>query len=381
MKKVLIVSHSCVIPVNRQKAAELAKQPDIEVTLVVPTLWQERQMRKRYLATSGPNGGYKLTSIKAFLNWHGALYFYDPWRLLKEALRYKPDILQLDEEPYSLVAFQGFLLSKMTKSKLVVFSYQDIYKRYPPPFSWIEELVLKHADYAIAGNDEVRDVLVRKGFRKRLKVIPHGFDPLMYYRDEKVSLSMRHGLGLHSFTIGYVGRVVEEKGVHILLQACAKLRHDYAVLIVGNGPFRPYLASLAGKLRMSDKVLLRDSVLHDEVPHYINCMDVLVLPSLTTASWKEQLGRVLIEAMACEIPVIGSDSGNIPNVIGDAGLIFKEGDPEDLAKKLDLLITDPGYRRKLAQKGKERALQIFTWEKIAKDTLGVYEELFWGAGL
>jgi glycosyltransferase involved in cell wall biosynthesis len=104
-------------------------------------------------------------------------------------------------------------------------------------------------------------------------------------------------------------------------------------------------------------------------------MDCLVLPSRTTKKWKEQFGRVLIEAMACEVPVIGSDSGEIPNVIGESGLIFKEGDVDDLASKLKLLITNMDLRVELAGKGRQRVLKHFTQEKVAKETYKIYQKM------
>jgi glycosyltransferase involved in cell wall biosynthesis len=104
-------------------------------------------------------------------------------------------------------------------------------------------------------------------------------------------------------------------------------------------------------------------------------MDCLVLPSRTTRKWKEQFGRVLIEAMACEVPVIGSDSGEIPNVIGDSGLVFKEGDVGDLSSKLEVLINNKDVRVELARKGRQRVLNNFTQEKAAEETYKIYQKM------
>jgi glycosyltransferase involved in cell wall biosynthesis len=104
-------------------------------------------------------------------------------------------------------------------------------------------------------------------------------------------------------------------------------------------------------------------------------MDCLVLPSRTTKKWKEQFGRVLIEAMACEVPVIGSDSGEIPNVIGESGLVFREGDADDLYSKLEVLINNKDVGVKLAEKGRQRVLNNFTQEKVAKETYKIYQKI------
>ncbi len=113
----------------------------------------------------------------------------------------------------------------------------------------------------------------------------------------------------------------------------------------------------------------------------MNCFDCLVLPSLTRRNWKEQFGRVLIEAMACEVPVIGSSSGEIPRVIADAGMVFQEGDISDLAKRIEMLLCDKELRASLGRKGRERVLARYTQKKVALDTYGIYEDLMSKQGL
>ncbi|MFZ4664511.1 MAG: glycosyltransferase, partial [Caldilineaceae bacterium] len=92
-------------------------------------------------------------------------------------------------------------------------------------------------------------------------------------------------------------------------------------------------------------------------------------------NWKEQFGRVLVEAMTCGVPVIGSDSGEIPHVIGDAGVIFPEGDVRALTQKLQQLLAQPVERRHLGAAGRQRVLQQFTMQQIAAQTVQVYEKL------
>ena len=112
-----------------------------------------------------------------------------------------------------------------------------------------------------------------------------------------------------------------------------------------------------------------------DVPAYLAAMDVLALPSLTTPNWKEQFGRVLIEAMACEVPALGSDSGEIPHVIGDGGVVFHEGDVAELRARLAELQNSPELRRQLATNGRQRVLDHYTQAKVAEATAQVYREL------
>jgi glycosyltransferase involved in cell wall biosynthesis len=142
--------------------------------------------------------------------------------------------------------------------------------------------------------------------------------------------------------------------------------------VVGSGEYRDEMLSIASRLGISEKMIFIDAVPAEDVPKYMNCMDILVLPSITTPGWVEFFGRVLVEAMVCHVPVIGSSSGEIPNVIDDAGLIFREGDAEDLKDKLIMLVKDPDLRCSLTRKGFARASSLFTWESIAEDTYEIY---------
>ncbi|MBZ0275063.1 MAG: glycosyltransferase family 4 protein, partial [Anaerolineae bacterium] len=104
-------------------------------------------------------------------------------------------------------------------------------------------------------------------------------------------------------------------------------------------------------------------------------LDALALPSLTRPNWKEQFGRVLVEAMASGVPVIGSSSGAIPDVIGDGGLIAPEGDVTALADGLRRLQTDVALRVSLAEKGRARVLAHYTHQQVAAATVDVYREM------
>jgi glycosyltransferase involved in cell wall biosynthesis len=105
----------------------------------------------------------------------------------------------------------------------------------------------------------------------------------------------------------------------------------------------------------------------------------VVLPSCTTRVWKEQFGRILVEAMACKVPVVGSDSGAIPEVVGNAGLIFPEGDVAMLAECLQRLKESPELRHELAERGYVRATTLYSQEHIGRLSVNFYKEVL-GAG-
>jgi glycosyltransferase involved in cell wall biosynthesis len=126
---------------------------------------------------------------------------------------------------------------------------------------------------------------------------------------------------------------------------------------------------------IADKAEFHAHIDREKIPEFLSKMDILILPSLTTPQWKEQFGRVIIEAMAAKVPVIGSDSGEIPNVIGDAGLVFKEGSPLDLASKIMSLVSDEKFYMQCVKRGYERVKVNFTNDVIAGKINEFYKKL------
>jgi glycosyltransferase involved in cell wall biosynthesis len=123
-----------------------------------------------------------------------------------------------------------------------------------------------------------------------------------------------------------------------------------------------------------DRVRICTDVRHGEVPQYLNAMDVLVAPSQTTPQWREQFGRMLIEAFACGVPVVGSDSGEIPHVIGEAGIVVGERDEITWGHTLRDLLNSPARRKELAERGLARAPE-YAWPAIARQYLQFFSEL------
>jgi glycosyltransferase involved in cell wall biosynthesis len=365
--RVLMVSKALVTGVYQKKLEELAQLPDVELLTVVPPYWLEGRvgsvnLSKRYVE------GYDLVVEPMRFNGRHHVHFYPG--LWNQIRRFKPDIVHIDEEPYNLVTAHATMLARRVKARPIFFAFQNLYRRYPPPFNLLERYNYSRASAGIAGNQDAAEVLRQKGFQKQIAVIPQfGVDPQIYRPVPRTS-DWRH-----QPTVGYIGRVVPEKGLDTLIEAVAKVRSRPNVFIVGSGSHRPALQHLAERLGVRDRVQFRSAIPPENVPALLADFDALVLPSLTQNNWKEQFGRVLIEAMACEVPVIGSDSGEIPNVIGDAGLVFPEGNAEALATHITRLLDDPTFRRSLGTAGRKRVLEHFTQAKVAEQTYAVYTDV------
>jgi glycosyltransferase involved in cell wall biosynthesis len=363
--KVLMVSKACVVGSYQKKLEELAAFPDIDLTVVVPPYWKDE--RGTLSLERVHTEGYDLTVRQLALNGHFHLHFFPG--LGKLMCRIRPDILHIDEEPYNLSTWQAVRAARRVGARSAFFTWQNLRRRYPPPFSWMERYVLATVDYAIAGNQEAMQVWRAKNYRGPIRVIPQfGVDPVLYpYR------SPRH-LGREPLTIGYVGRLVEEKGVDSILRAAAQLEGEWCLRILGSGPRRASLQAQVETLGIESRVEFLSPIPSTDMPHFMHGLDVLVLPSRTRPHWKEQFGRVLVEAMACGVPIAGSESGEIPSVVGDAGLIFPENDADSLREALTRL-RDDELRTQLARSGRARAIAHYTQAHIAAETREVYLEM------
>lgn len=376
--KVVFISHACVSPAHQKKLRALADKGDIELFLIAPRWWSEGAGRVELKAKGDIN--FTVLALPTLFTGKQFIHFY--LSLAGHLKRIDPDIIHVEEEPNSASAFQAVWLKNRMKlrGKVILFTWQNMRQvwRFPDPrflfYPFFERYTLKNTDYIIAGNKEGEKILIERGFRRKIKVLPQfGVDPEEFKKMDVKDLKKK--LGLSSPVIGYLGRLVEAKGVRTLLKAAAGLKGDCQLLIIGDGPQKRVLMNIAAELGIKDRTLFIGSIGHKETPLYINCMDILALPSEHTPSWKEQFGRVLVEAMACEVPVVGSTCGEIPNVIGDGGVIFKEADEGELRKGLQRLISDKGLRMELGRKGRKRALGQYTTDLIAEETREAYRYL------
>jgi glycosyltransferase involved in cell wall biosynthesis len=371
--KIVAVNHDVILSADRGLYRTLRSIYNIEIFLVVPSLWQELFGPTRFEPERGSLPVFASKTIFAGRS-HRAIYL-SLGRILKQV---QPDCLWVNGEPESYLSYQAVLLRDRLspRSRVVFTSYRNIdygTVKFPYKFSHLnalcERLVLSRADHCIAHNETAKEIFRKKGF-EAITVIPPAVDTQLFRRT--VGEALMKELDLQGFVIGYFGRFVRQKGVDVLLKAVSKLDCECRVVLGGGGPAKAEWMKLARDLGLEKKIRWVNPLRHREVPPYLSALDVLVLPSRTGAYWKEQFGRILVEAMACEVPVIGSSSGEIPHVIGDAGLVFREGDEDELCSRLTKLNTNTERRLELIQKGLRRVREHFSIPVVAQQ----YEKLF-----
>ncbi len=380
--KVLLISHTCQSRREGQpRAHELARLPGIELQILVPEKfnhfgpWREAEtpLDADFGCHIKPAAWRWIGPAQNYLHWYPALP-----QILRE---FQPDIIDLWEEHWSLVSAQACWLRNrlVPHAKIVAETEQNLHKNLPPPFEALRSYVLKNADYCIGRSDEAVEVLKAKGFGGPALAVPNAVDAELFQpldrAASRMQLAQQEGWNLDGTLIGYIGRLVEEKGLLDLVEALPHTPNLVRALFTGEGPLKDALIQRAADLGMTERVLFLSQRPMSELPLVMNALDALVLPSRTTPRWKEQFGRVIIEAHACATPVIGSDSGAIPSVIDRGGLVFPEGDARALAEAINHISSNPQAARALGEIGRQQVEANYTWARVAQRLQEIYTSL------
>jgi glycosyltransferase involved in cell wall biosynthesis len=363
--RVLHIARYGIVPVER-RVMEMASDPGFAFRLVRP------------LRRSGPIDAHtvrdpaRLEHVRLVRIWRSP----DPHRGLYQTLAFgiraaSPDLIHAEEEPDSLAALQVAAARRLLAPRvpLILNTWQNVNRPKRPSVEWVLRHTLAAADAVVCGNQGAVTVLREMGYERPAPVIPALLlDPSIFRRQVVPRLDP-------AFSIGFVGRLVPEKGMDTLVRAVAAIGPPAVIFAVGSGPSQPSLRSLARQLGVSDAVRFLGPRDAHGVAEFLSGVDVVVVPSRSSPVWQEQFCRVAVEAMGCEAPVVGSDSGAIGEVLGDAGLLFPEDDAAALAEHLRQLRASPGLRADLARRGLERGLSAHSPACRAARTIGFYREL------
>jgi glycosyltransferase involved in cell wall biosynthesis/GT2 family glycosyltransferase len=364
--RVLRISHSGVVAAWRERERALRRR-GVDLELVSAQAWDEGGA----MVTLDPTDDSFVSGVRTWGH-HPSVFVFDPrplWRLLGREW----DVIDIHEEPGSLAVAEILLLRWMRRqdAPYLLYSAQNIPKRYPPPFRWTEAAALRRAAAVSVCNVAAGGIVRDKGLLGPAVTVPLGVDV------DRFS-PVGHPAPSGSLRLGYVGRLEDHKGVDVLVDAMAT-GPSWRLEIIGGGPAETALRDRVERLGLGDRVRFTGHVGADGLPAAYRSFDVLVVPSVDTDSWSEQFCRVAVEAMASGVPVVASRAGAIPEVVADAGLLVDQRDPAALAAALGSLADDADRWEELRRRGVARAAG-FSWEAVADTYRSLYRRVAAGPG-
>ncbi|MEO7189525.1 MAG: glycosyltransferase [Vicinamibacterales bacterium] len=376
-RRLLSIGHSYAVGMNRRLVHEMARigGQKWEVTAVAPSYFHGQGDLRPQRFESLPGETIRVEVVPTHFSQYVHVFSYS--QRLKQVLAQQWDCVHAWEEPY---IWAGGQIARWTSKRvpLVYRTAQNVAKWYPPPFNLIEKFDMERAAGWICSGELVAQTLGARHIyaRRPMRLVPLGVDANAFAPNRAAGEHVLRKLNWERSgppVVGYLGRFSNAKGLALLMNVLGDLDTPWRALFVGAGPLEGQLRAWAA--RFGDRVRVCTDVGHAQVPAYLNAMDVLAAPSQTTPHWREQFGRMLIEAFASGVPVIGSDSGEIPYVIKSTGVVVAERDELAWTHAMRALLNSPSQRRDLADAASARVHSEFAWPVIAKRYLEFFEEL------
>jgi glycosyltransferase involved in cell wall biosynthesis len=370
--KLLAVSFPCSEPIRQELYARLQAQTGWDVSIILPEHWRSEHGNRK--PTRWPMFEGELIPLPVLLNGNVPLHLYRA-RLGRVLARARPDVIFVHHEAYGVATFQAYLANHQSVGAPIGFySAQNRLKRYPLPFAAAESYVYRHSAFALPITPAAESVLRVKGYKGPAEVLPLPVDTGLFRPNRHTADSeRRQGSDL---VVGYMGRLVAEKGVDTLLAALARPETAAVRAVIGgDGPEAASLQAQADALGLNGRVRWKGYVPHQEAPDFYRSIDVLVVPTRNNSSVREQFGRVVTEALACGVPVVTSTSGELPHLVSrtGAGWVFPDGDAGALTAILGGLRGRRAELRILGGRGRLEVERQFSLDHVARRFAAVVE--------
>jgi glycosyltransferase involved in cell wall biosynthesis len=340
--KLLAISTAAVTAINRSIYVEL-KNHEWQVDLVIPRLYPVTAFKK--IAAEVKRKEDPDIHVLELKGKNPRLFHFPEIKSIIS--KCAPQVVLIESDPVGFMAFHVGKVCSALGIPMFCLSCENLsfdiiatMKRRglgSIPSSIIKKFLYWRAKPHISGvftiNDDGSQLFKQKGFKCVVK-IPLGYDPAVFFPNADAREETRSKLGINIPVIAYFGRIVPEKGVDLLLKALATLKEHAWVCMLDKfttyeNPYHKHIDDLIISLGLKERVV-RIEANHFEIAAYMNAADVVVIPSVSTPQWKEQYGRVAPEAMACGKLVISAKSGALPELIGNCGILFEEGNQDEL---------------------------------------------------
>jgi len=381
--RVLAIDKVAVLNSYRERYTRLVDRADVDLTLLVPKQWVENFTPTPYQPSPEPEP-YRTVIGRAIRQGHALQGTYVSG-LTRAFLRSRPDVILMMEEVFSSFALQAMALRSVLAphAPISFYSWNILsYRNYPyrlsPLYRVLGLTLMPMFDAALCVNGRAVDAVKRERYPGMIRELFIGINERLFQRIDPASARERLGIPPETDMFLYAGRLLELKGVQDLIEAFSRLsaaRPDRSMrlLIVGTGDYEAELRARVEALGAGSIVEFRPLVPIEEMPLYMSAATAFVLPS--RPEWEEQFGRVNAEAMLTHTPIIGSTSGSIPEVLGDAGYVFPAGDVDELLRTLERVLDDPAEMERKRKLGYRRAYDLFSTDTFVEGLIDYLEDI------
>jgi glycosyltransferase involved in cell wall biosynthesis len=364
--RAVVVSRVYADPSARGKLRALA---GLGVTLAaaVPDRWVPAGLAQQQQTSWGDDAGVRTVPIRIRGSVQpGADPFWHTGSVRALLTDFRPDVVQIEEGPWTNAAASIARVARRLRLPYVLLTRESL----PVSRGTLTRLRANRALAGAAGLVSINEHAGRLALRGRPS-LPHRTIPQL-----GVSLPLTVSRTPHTgLSLGFIGRLIPEKGLDLLFRACVKLVGRWTITVVGTGPAQEELEALAERLGIAGRVTWLGALPRRAVDEVWPRLDCAVIPSRTTPTWIEAAPRGTLEAMANGLAVIGSAAGALPETIGDAGIVVPEEDVAALTESLQRLHDDPAELERLAAAGRRRVMDRFTDSAIADRTLAFWRDL------
>lgn len=361
--RAVIVSHTYVPPATRGKLRALVGQGSA-LAVAVPARWTPLDGSASIQTPFAEDNGVRIVPVPtAGREPDGAPTAWRSGALRRLLMDFRPDIVQVEEDPSLRVSAAVTRLARQLGIPAVAFTKESLPRKLPLLARLRRRRTLSRASGVVGANSVAAGLI-------RLEYPGLGWSSI-----PQLGLPVPRALAVEPhppLAIGFVGRLVPEKGLDVLLRACVRLYGAWSLTVAGTGPAQEELEALAERLGVASRVTWLGAIPRAELTTLWPRLDCLVAPSRTTARWVETYPVQVLEAMGYGVTVVTSDSGALPETVGGAGLVFREDHPEGLTEALSRLIGDAALRERLAAEGRRRVIAEFVDDAIARRTLAFW---------
>lgn len=362
--RAVIVSHTYIDPATRGKLRALAGL-GCTLTVAIPARWSPTPRGPLLEASWGNDGGVRIVPIPVRpdrgegVTWKVS----DLRRLLSD---FRPDVVHIEADPWTPAAAAASGLAQKLSIPVILFAWESVIRTETLRERWRRRRTLDRARGLVGGNKLAASLLARGRPKVPVTVIPQlGLTPpLEIQRPANAEL-----------TIGFVGRLVPEKGLDTLFRACVKLLGRWSLTVVGSGPAQEQLEALAERLGIASRITWRGPIPADQLRGLWPQVDCLVVPSRSTPNWVETFHPAMVEAMGHGVTVVASDSGALPELVDTAGLVVPEDDVPALTAALQHLADAPRERARLGKEARLRVMTEYVDNAVARRTLEFWERV------